>query len=207
MTWFDCSRGPSFSPANFEGANVMHVAVTLGDAAMVALFLTVGKDVGLTRRVIASFGFSPLHLALQRGHENIAEMLLEADPSPTSMVDNIDGWTALHYAIHRNASVKLVERLYRANPQALFVEDRTRTSPLLLLLHRERTDAMFEALIYRVSWEEITHCASVRTTADFTSSPSACVAHCRNFMRELCEQALALPLNRDVLTIIFTCLG
>lgn len=136
-----------------QGANALHVAVQTGNADMVSLLLSTNEK-HLTRGVNLSFGCSPLHLAVQTRREDITELLLEADPSPISAVDRKSGWTVLHQAIASGASVRLVEKLYLAYPQALFVSGMGK-SPLTHLLHFSSVDAVFDYLIRRVSLDDV----------------------------------------------------
>ncbi|XVF83522.1 hypothetical protein PTKIN_Ptkin16aG0495500 [Pterospermum kingtungense] len=86
-------------------------------------------------------GFSPMHLALENGHEELALLLLEKDKDLVG-VKGRNGETSLHRAITRKRSHKLLAKFLKACPEC--IQDVTTTNQTAL--HIAITNNHLEAL-------------------------------------------------------------
>lgn len=90
------------------------------------------------------YGYTPLQLAVWRGHVNVAEKFLAIKPELVFAKD-IYGDTLLHRAIER-CSLTFIEKLWRMNPSALHVANNDSRTPFdIALSKREKAMELLES--------------------------------------------------------------
>lgn len=88
-----------------DGNTALHEAAEKGHLDIVQYLIENGADI----HIINSKGEKPIHIAAQYGNKDILECLILKDTN-IDEVNNINGWTALHYAI-QNLHLDIVQYL------------------------------------------------------------------------------------------------
>lgn len=84
---------------DIELRTALHVAVGLGNIAIVGVLLTVD---GINLGQQDADGRTPLHWAVQLGHAEMVAKLLRAGGGGLNATADANGWTPLHYAVHED---------------------------------------------------------------------------------------------------------
>lgn len=110
-----------------SGNCVLHKAAARGDLEVVRKLLPSNKLINLEN----SLGITPLMIALNKGHSEICELLIEKGANPVKF--NNDGESTLHYAIKNFKEDNKIFRHFLPHDQLInSATDSTKVTPLML---------------------------------------------------------------------------
>lgn len=194
--------------ADVEGWTSLHVAAREGHGKVVEVILgsmtsrvhfekvqpqVPDRNGGMLILVTSRDGQTPLHMALEQGHEHVANILLAHDPELVLAVDALDN-TVLHTAL-KKCSTAFVAKLWELDPSALYRTNRLRRTPFhhAVLYEREEIVAMWQPAM----------CFDDILTAYNTIGNKTHNARVKELLLLYLEQPLALVLSvHDVTNIV-----
>jgi len=136
-------------------------------------------------------GWTALHVAIEEGHEQIAQLLLSHCPTLARDKDK-RGNTYLHAAAE-NGSAGFLQLLWKMRKRALFRENNRSDTPFHIAVKNDNQEAI-DWLQYKLSFDEIAN-VFLACMKDYTPRVTL-------LLRELVQNPLLLLLNRDVWSTI-----
>ena len=98
---------------------------------------------------VDSDGWVPIHYAAANGITESIELLLKFDPNAASKkVNNGSRWLPLHFACAYHTNLSSIQALYDAYPEAIFVSDGGRRTPLDIARKQPAIDFLQTQLVY-----------------------------------------------------------
>lgn len=124
-----------------SGMTAVFCAVQEGNKSLVEYFIEKGAYVN----DINNYGESLLAVALQYGHEDIAELLIKSGARPDLIPEDDEGYTLLHHAA-MGGCTKLLKQLIKAGADIHTPSNEHRQTPLMLAFQYEHADTAAELL-------------------------------------------------------------
>lgn len=124
-----------------SGMTAIFCAVQEGNKGLVEYFIEKGAYVN----DINNYGESLLAIALQYGHEDIAELLIKSGARPDLIPEDDEGYTLLHHAAIGGCT-KLLKQLIKAGADIHTPSNEHRQTPLMLAFQHEHADTAAELL-------------------------------------------------------------